>query len=163
MKRALPILCVLLLIPAAVWGVRKFLLKPEEAIRRDLQQLAVLISARPKGNIAGMTNVERILGYFVEPLDIKIETAGRTAEATTLEEIRTAILGTRAALSSVLIEIPGVEVRISPDGQTATALTTILIDLNNDKHAVVQEMKIDLRKPGKRWLISGMQTTKSMQ
>ena len=86
-------------------------------------------------------------------------------EETTLrgrDELLQAVLTARSTLEGAKIEFLDMQVVINPDRQSATAHLTAKGQLATQREFVAQEFKVTLRKIEKQWLITHVETFRSL-
>jgi hypothetical protein len=144
----------LVAIAAIAFGIYYFVFPPpEKVMRKRLKSLAEAISAKPKGNIATVANVNRI-GSFFHP-NVSINVTGAGADIGSVQgrgELQQAAMTARQRLSAIIVEFYNIEVLVK--GKTnATASATALVRLNDDNNANSQQVKFEFEKVGRDWLI----------
>jgi len=164
MKIIYRLVLLVALIAAGVWLWTILFPSPETVIRKRLAQAASeasfnsgenpLISAARAENLAGRfgTNVEININV---PEYCRQEFVGR-------DEITQAAAGVRMRLSSLKVEFPDVSVTVSPDKQSAVADVAMKVQAAGDKDFNVQEMKFTFQKIGGDWLITRVETVRTL-
>lgn len=71
-------------------------------------------------------------------------------------------LAARTHLHRLDVRMPDQIITLAPDGQTATVEATIVGDVNGEKTAILQEIRMTLIRDGSRWLISKVVTLKAL-
>jgi len=78
------------------------------------------------------------------------------------DEITQAALASRAAVSSLTLKFPDMNVNVAPDKQSAIADVTVEANVAGEKDDIVQEMKFIFQKMGGQWLISRVETVRTL-
>jgi hypothetical protein len=60
------------------------------------------------------------------------------------------------------VEFPDVNVTVAPDKQSATADLTVKAQAGGDRDSIWQEMKFTLQKTGGKWLITRVETVRTL-
>jgi hypothetical protein len=70
--------------------------------------------------------------------------------------------GARASLIGLKVEFPDVNITLAPDRQSATADLTVKVQTAGDRDFIWQEMKFTLQKTGGHWLITRVETVRTL-
>ena len=137
---------------------------PEKVIRKKLTKLAEAISSKPEGNISTMANVNRIGSFFHPNVTISVEGYGVELGAVNGRgELQQAALAARQRLGAISVEFYNVEVLVGAGKTNATATATVLVKINNDPNAQVQEIKLEWEKYDRDWMIRSATPSKSLK
>jgi hypothetical protein len=71
-------------------------------------------------------------------------------------------MAAKSAVSSVKADFPDINVYLAADKLSATADVTLRADINGEKNAVLQELKIYLKKFNGDWLIYRIDTVRTL-
>lgn len=126
----------------------------EKVIAKRLKSLAAAISARPGGNIARVANVSKIGSYFHPEVRVSLEGFGR--EVSSLNgrgELEQAALAARTSVGSVSVKFYYLDIQVDPSRTNAAVSLTALVNLNNQADPAVQQLRFDMEKTGRQWLI----------
>lgn len=149
---------------ACVWFWTVLFPGPEKMIRKQLASVAAeasfnggenpLIAANRAENFASRfgTNVE---------ININLQEHGQH-DFVGRADIMQAVAGVRSRLNSLKVEFLDVSVAVGPDKQSATANLTVKAETADDKNFLVQEMKITLQKIEGDWLITRVETVRTL-
>jgi hypothetical protein len=162
-KYSVPV-AILLTLLAGISVYRQLFPPAELAIRNRLLALASLASFSPnEAPLARMAKASRLVDFFARDIDIRLtEAPSGLARLTGRENLREVILGARSQAQRMSVHFPDLEVAVSPDGQSATAALTAVVDVNGEANTMVQELKISLRKEGGTWLIARIDSLKAL-
>jgi hypothetical protein len=158
------ILLAAVLLGATVWLYRVLFPGPEQVIRKQLLQVAKLVSFGPnEGPLAKLSNTQQLLGYFGPEVEINIDVPGRSLQTVTgSEQLRQAIMQSRSTLSSLSVEFLDISVVVEPNRTDATATLTVRAWISGDKDPLVEEMRFTFSKMEGDWLINKIETVKTL-
>ena len=91
----------------------------------------------------------RELVYFLAWRDVKVR-------------YKQAALGARSTLSGLKVTLPDISVTVAPDKQSAVADLTVVANVAGEQDAIVQEMKFTFRKTDDGWLITRVETVRTL-
>jgi hypothetical protein len=164
MKMALRLVLLAALIAAGFWLWTILFPSPENIVRRRLAQAASEASFKSGENpLVSAARAETFAGFFSTNVEVNINVpeigqhnfAGR-------DEIMQAAAGARAEVSSLKVEFPDMNVTISPDKMSAVADVTMKVQAAGQKDFNVQEMKFTFQKIGGDWLITRVETVRTL-
>ena len=78
------------------------------------------------------------------------------------DEIKEAALGARATLSGLKVQFPDIKITVAPDKQSAVADLTVEANVAGDRDSIVQEMKFTFRQTDGEWLITRVETVRTL-
>ena len=137
---------------------------PEKIIRRRLDEVAKHVSFAPdEGALARLANVQSLADYFSTNAEVNIDTreegqhdfAGR-------DQITQTALAARSVLGSLNVKFLDISVTVATDKQSATADLTVDANISGQPDAIVQEVKITLQEIGGQWLITRVETIRTL-
>lgn len=165
MKIVVRILALAALAALAVWLWTVLFPGPEKIIRRRLADVARTASFAPKeGMIARAANAQKLAGYFAPQTEVNIDLPGREQhELAGRDEIAQAALVARNNFRALQVEFLDTHVTLAADKESAVANLTVKGKIPDDKDFLVQEMKITLKKTDGTWLITRVETVKTLQ
>ena len=156
-------LLVAALVGIGVWAWSVFYPSPEKVIRKRLDALAKAASFSSKeGLIAKAWNASMLADYFTEDVHATIEVPGTQHTLNGRGELLQAVATARSALSSLSIEFPDIKVTLGPDGTTADVNLTARGKVSGDRDSYLQELKLQMIKVKRDWLISQVETVKTL-
>ena len=156
------VLLVVLLIAAGWLCWRVFFPSPERVIRKRLLELAKAASFGPNESpLAQVANAANLTSFFTEDVEITIDLRGYSRQtfsgrATLLEAAR----GARFGLGSLQVEFVDIQVAVDPGKTSANVTLTAKGKVRGDLQ--VQELKLVLKKVDGDWLISNVETVKTL-
>ena len=164
MKRILNIAVIVALLLVGIWVFRILFPSDEKLIRQLLAEAAetagVKVNENPLFKIAG---ANRLVGFFSPDAVLKVDVAGVDTRALdTPDDLRQAVTAARASLQEAKFQLSQVEVKVSPDSQSASAQLVAIAYLNGSGDPLVQELKMQLKKIDRHWKISRVETVKTL-
>lgn len=149
---------------ACVWLWTVLFPGPEKIIRKQLARVAEEASFQTGENpLITANRAENFASRFGTNVEINInlpehgqhDFVGRA-------EITQAVANMRSSVSSLKVEFLDVNVTLGPEKQSATANLTVKAQSAYDKNFIVQEMKISFQKIGDDWLITRVETVRTL-
>ena len=137
---------------------------PEKVIRRRLEKLAANVSfTADQGNISRLAGGESVAGFFSTNIEVNINVPGHEQVTfASRAEITQAALGVREQLKSLSVKFPDVNVTLAPDKKSAVADVTLDAAISGGHDDVVQELKITFQKTSDGWLITRIETVRTV-
>jgi hypothetical protein len=147
------------------WLWTAFFPAPEKVIRRRLEKLAADVSfTADQGNISRLAGGESVAGFFSTNIEVNINVPGHEQVTfASRAEITQAALGVRERLKSLSVKFPDVNVTLAPDKKSAVADVTLDAAISGGHDDVVQELKITLQKTSDGWLITRIETVRTVE
>jgi hypothetical protein len=164
MKIASRALVVVILAALGVWLWMILFPSPQKIIRQRLEAVAKCVSFAPgEGMLARLAGAQGLAGYFATNAEINLEVPGRDHFIISgRNEITQAALTARSAVGSLKVKFLDVSVAVAPNRQSATVDLTVDANVSDQQDVVVQETKILLRKINGEWLITRVQTIRTL-
>jgi hypothetical protein len=156
------LLALLCVVGFWIWCV--FFPNPEKVIRDRLTKTARLASfSAGQGNISRVAAIEALGNYFTEEIEIKVDVPNYESHTfNRREELMQAALAARSAISSLKVDFPDMKVDLDAGKMSATVDVTLRADINGEKNAVIQELRVFLRKTDGKWLIYRLDTLRTL-
>lgn len=147
-----------------LWLWTVFFPAPEKVIRHRLEKLASDASfTSTQGNFSRLVGGEKVSGFFSTNIEININVPGQEQVTfASRAEITQAALGVRERLKSLSVKFPDVNVTLAPDKQSAVADVTLEAAVSGERDAIVQELKISFQKIEGVWLITRIETVRTV-
>jgi hypothetical protein len=153
-----------LLVGVGLWVWHWLFPSPERVIRKRLAQVAATACIPPnEAPLAKLANAHRLASFFSE--DVQLLLSGGSYSALSItgkEDLLQAAMGVRSTLSSLKVEFPDIVVSVGPDKASATVELTAKAMVPSEKDFGVQELKVMVRKVGGDWLITRVETVKTL-
>lgn len=165
MKRLFLLVILVALGLVGYWAYEKLFPNDQTQIRNLLRELANTVSAEPtEGNFAKIAKANQLPDFFSTNVVIRVDLGeGDFHTSTTRRELAQNIMAARAQVAQAKVNLLDIKVQLTPDKEAATAHMTLLAELNNEKNAIVQEMKMILVKEQDDWRIQEVHTIKTLR
>jgi hypothetical protein len=152
------------LVALGIWLWTVLFPSPEKVIRKRLTELARTVSFSPnEGNLARLADAENLAFFFSTNIEVNIDMPGHERHVFAgREEITQAVLAARSAVSGLDVKFPDIVVAIAPDKQSAVADLTVEANISNERDPIVQEMKFTLHKTDGKWLVTRVETVRTL-
>jgi hypothetical protein len=164
MKMVLRLVLLAALIAAGVWLWTILFPSPEKIIRKRLAQAASEVSFKSGENpLVSAARAETLAGFFSTNVELNINLSehGRHNFAGR-DEIIQAAAGVRSMFGSLKVEFPDMSITVGPDKLSAVADVVVQVQAAGDKDYYVQEMKFTFQKIGGDWLITRVETVRTL-
>ena len=164
MKIAIRLLLLAALGGLAFWLWTILFPNPERVVLKKISQLAATATVNAgDGNITRATKVSSLIGYFSTDAQIIVNISGAGAGSLSgRDEIREAAAGGFTRLTSLNVRFLDATARIGADKQSAEVKCTAQVRTGDSKDFAVQEMCFQFRKIDGDWLITRMETVKTL-
>jgi hypothetical protein len=164
MKRAFSrILFLLAMVIACWWGWRVFFPTAEQIIRKRLSALAQAVtSPSNESALAKAYNSQKLADFFAPDAQISIDISGRHLIITGRDEILQAAMMARSQPGRYKVEFGGVTVDVAPDNSSALVQLTAKVTVSGEPDWIPQELKVAFQKTDGNWLISRLETVKTL-
>ena len=164
MKIVLRLILLAALIAAGLWLWTILFPGPEKIVRKRLAQAASEASFKPGENpLVIAARAETLAGFFSTNVEININVPelGRH-NFSGRDEIMQAAAGARSEVRSLKVEFPDMNITVSPDKLSAVADVAVKVQAVGEKDIYVQEMKFTFQKIGGDWLITRVETVRTL-
>jgi len=137
---------------------------PEKVVLQKISSLARTATiGASDGNITRATKVSNFIGFFAVDAEIRFDVTGYPVRTLSgRDEIREAAAGGFTSLSSLKVQFLDVTVRLGADKLSADVSCTAKVNAGESKDFGVQEMHIQLKKVDGDWLITKVETVKTL-
>jgi hypothetical protein len=164
MKIAVRLALLAAAIAAGVWLWTVFFPSPEKIIRARLAQLAGDASFNSgEGTLVVLNKTEKLAGLFSTNVEVNLDVPGRFQHSfASRGEIALAAAAARSEVSGLKVEFLDANVVVGADKLSATADLTVKAQAAGDKDFIVQEMKFTFQKIGGDWLITRVETVRTL-
>ena len=148
-----------------LWLWTVFFPGPEQVILRKISRLAATATfTAGDSNINRAAKAANLAGFFAPDAQIILDGTGQAARTLSgRDEIRETALGAFASLTTLKVRFLDVTVRLGADQQTADVSCTARVDVGDSKDFGVQELRFQLKKIDGDWLITRVETVKTLQ
>ncbi len=147
------------------WAWHLFFPSPEQIIHKRLSELARTASiVANEGPLTILAKTEKLASLFSTDAQISVDVAGRPFQTFNgREEIRRAAMGARSMLNTLKVEFFDVIVTGGADQQSARAHLTATANLPGEKLPEVEELEIGFKIIDHEWLITRVETVKTLR
>ena len=151
------------LVAVGIWGWGVFFPSPERIIRKRLNAMAKAASFSSKeGLVAKAWNASMVADYFTEEAQVTLKGPGIQHTISGRAELLQAVAHARSAVSSLSIEFPDIKVTVAPDGASAVVNLTARGKVSGERDAYLQELRMQMIKVNRDWLINQVETVKTL-
>ena len=164
MKIIIRIVLLAALAALGVWLWTVLFPRPEKVIRRRLTELARTVSSSAnESNVARLAAARSVAGFFAANVELNVEIP-ELGQRNSLdrEEITQLALMARSRAAGMHVKFPDINITVAPDKQTAVADLTVEANISGEHDSVVREMKFTLRKTDGQWLITRIETIRTL-
>jgi len=164
MKAAIRLALLAAAIAAGAWLWTIFFPSPERIIRSQLARLASTASfSSGEGTLTVLNKAETLAGFFNTNVEVNLDVPGRFQHSfTSRDEISQAAAAAHSAVGGLKVEFLDADVAVGADKSSATADLTVKAQAYGDKDFIVQEMKFTFQKIGGDWLITRVETVRTL-
>lgn len=164
MKIAIRIVLLAGLAALSVWLWTMIFPSPEKSIRRQLGEVAKRASfTADEGTLARVAGAQSLASYFSTNVEVRLDVP-ELAQITTLDrnEITQYALAARSNVNSLTVKFLDVNVTLAPNRRSAIADFTVEAHVPGEQELFVQEMKFTLQKISGQWLITRVETIRTL-
>lgn len=165
MKIATRLVLVVALAALGCWLWTVFFPNPEKVVLKRIASLAktATVSAGD-GAIARAAKVSSVIGYFATDAEIQFDTPETGAHTINgRDEIREIAAGGFANVHSLTVKFDDATARVTPDKQSADVSCTAKVTPGDSRDFGLQELRFTLKKIDGDWLITKVETVKTLQ
>jgi hypothetical protein len=164
MKIVFRIVLLAALAVLAVWLWTVLFPRPEKVIRKRLVELARTASSpSSEGDLTRLAAARSVAGFFSTNVELNVELPG-LAQRNSMdrEEITQAALMARSRTGGVQVKFSDINIAVAPDKQSAVADLTVEANVSGERDPFVQQMKFTLQKIDGQWLITRVETVRTL-
>lgn len=164
MKILARLVLLVILVAIGYWLWNFLFPDPQKIIRNRLNTVARLASfTASEGNISRVAAIQRLGTYFTEDIEIKVDVPNYESHTfNRREELVQAAMAAKSTVGSLKVDFPDINVVLDTGDQSATVFVTLRADINGEKNAVVQELKVFVKKVDGDWLIYRLDTMRTL-
>lgn len=165
MKIVLRLALLLVLAALGYWLYTVLFPNPETVIRKRLNSISELVSFTGReGNISRIASVQQLVGYFSTAVEVRVDSPAHAEHTFSgKDEIQQALLGLRAHLGGLEVKFLDPQVQLNPDKTTATVQTTATARVAGERDLFIQELQIGFAKNDGQWLITRIETVRTLK
>jgi hypothetical protein len=164
MEKFIRVLLIAALIAAGFLAWRFFFPNPERVIKSRLNSLAKTVSFDGSdGGISRALKADKVGDFFTLEVELTIDVPGYRSTQTinSRTEIRQGLLAAQQRFPNARVEFLDINVTLDPGGESAVANLTLDLHLGGER-AVLQELNMTLKKIEGKWLITKVETVKTL-
>jgi SnoaL-like domain len=164
MKFILRLVLLAAAIAAGVWLWTVLFPGPEKIVRQRLAKVAADVSFGPGQNpLVAANNAERLASLFSTNVEVTVNVPGRFEHKfASREDITEAVAAAHQAVSALKVQFLDITVAVAADKQSAIAELTVKAQAAGDQDFIVQELKFTFEKTGGDWLITRVETVRTL-
>ena len=164
MKIIIRIVLLAALAALGVWLWMVLFPGPEKVIHRRLTELAgIASSSAGESDLARLAAARNLAGFFSTNVEMKVDLP-RLGQLSSMDrdEITQLALAARMHAGGLQVRFPDIAVTVASDRQSAMADLTVTAHIDGEQDSFVQEMKFTLQKIDGKWLITGVETVRTL-
>jgi hypothetical protein len=164
MKIVFRILLFAALAALGIWLWLVLFPSPEKVIRQRLTELARTVSfSSNEGDLTRLAAARNVAGFFSTNVELNVELPelGRRNSMDREEITRFALLA-RSRAGGVQVKFPDLNITVAPGKRSAVVDLTVTAAIGGEPDSIVQEMKFTLHKIGGQWLITSVETVRTL-
>lgn len=138
---------------------------PQQIIRNRLNTVARLASFPPnEGNITHVAKIQRLGQFFAEDVQIMVDVPGVESHTfTSRAELMQMVAVTKHMADGLKAELLDMNVEMGSGADSALVDTTLKARMAGENELIVQELKITFKKIKGDWLITRVETVKTLK
>jgi hypothetical protein len=164
MKIALRFILFAALVALGVWLWFILFPRPEKVIRWRLTELARTVSSSAnESDLARLAAARSVAGFFAATVELNVDLPelGQHNSLDREEITQLALMG-RSRAGGLRVKFPDINITVAPDQQSAVADLAVEANISGERDSVVREMKFTLRKTDGQWLITRVETVRTL-
>ena len=163
MKIALRFILFAALVALGVWLWFILFPSPEKVIRRRLTELARTVSTSAnESDLARLAAARSVAGFFAATVELNVDLPELGQRTMDREEITQVALMGRSRAGGLRVKFPDINITVAPDQQSAVADLAVEANISGERDSVVREMKFTLQKTDGQWLITRVETVRTL-
>ena len=164
MKVIIRIVLLAALAALGIWLWTVLFPSPEKVVRRRLTELARTVSSSAnESDLARLAAARSVAGFFAATVELNVDLPelGQHNSMDREEITQLALMG-RSRAGGLRVKFPDINITVAPDQQSAVADLTVEANVSGEHDPIVQEMKFTLRKTDGQWLITRVETVRTL-
>jgi hypothetical protein len=164
MKIVFRILLFAALAALGIWLWTVLFPSPEKVIRRRLTELARTVSSSSnEGDLTRLAAARSVAGFFSTNVELNVALPELDRHnSVDREEITQAALFARSKAGGLKVKFPDINITVAPGRQSAEVDLTVIATVTGERDSFVQEMKFTLHKIDGQWLITRVETVRTL-
>ena len=164
MKVIIRIVLLAALAALGIWLWTVLFPSPEKVVRRRLTELARTVSSSAnESDLTRLASARSVAGFFAATVELNVDLPelGQHNSMDREEITQLALMG-RSRAGGLRVKFPDINITVAPDQQSAVADLTVEANVSGEHDPIVQEMKFTLRKTDGQWLITRVETVRTL-
>lgn len=165
MKIAVRLVLFAAVVAVSFWLWTVLFPSPEKVIVKKINHLATTTTlSASDGNLTRATKVGNLISYFATDAEISFDVPELNARTLSgRDEIRDVARAGFASLTTLNVQFFDVTARVGADKLTADASCTARVNAGDKRDYAIQELHFQLKKIDGDWLISRIETVKTLK
>jgi hypothetical protein len=165
MKKILQIIFLAVALSLGVWLWAAWFPNPKQAVRNRLNKVAQLASfSANEGNISRVANVQKLGRLFAEDVQVMVDIPGTESHTfTSREEVMQVALAAKRLGDGLKAEFLDMNIEMGTGDQSALVDLTLKAKVGGESDLIVQELKFTLKKLDGDWLITRVETVRTLK
>ena len=164
MKMIIRIVLLAALAALGVWLWMVLFPSPEKVLRKRLTELASTVSSSAgESDLTRLAAARSVAGFFAATVELNVDIP-ELGQHNSLdrEELTQLALLARSRAVGLHVKFPDINITVAPDKQSAVADLTVEANISGEHDSIVREMKFTLRKTDGQWLITRVETVRTL-
>jgi len=157
------ILLLGLLAAVGFWAWRTLVPNPEKVIRNRLGELAKAASfSSNQGLMTTAWNASSLAEFFTPDVEVTVDVPGSQHTFNGRDELLQAYMSARKVVQSLSIKFPDIKVTVAPDKVSAVVYLTAEARVAGERDFFLQELRLQLILVKRDWLVTRVETVKTL-
>jgi acyl CoA:acetate/3-ketoacid CoA transferase alpha subunit len=164
MKVIIRIVLLAALAALGIWLWTVLFPSPEKVVRRRLTELARTVSSSAnESDLTRLAAARSVAGFFAATVELNVDLPelGQHNSMDREEITQLALMG-RSRAGGLRVKFPDINITVAPDQQSVVADLTVEANVSGEHDPIVQEMKFTFRKNDGQWLITRIETVRTL-
>jgi len=164
MKIIIRIVLLAALAALGIWLWTVLFPSPEKVVRRRLTELARTVSSSAnESDLTRLAAARSVAGFFAATVELNVDLPelGQHNSMDREEITQLALMG-RSRAGGLRVKFPDINITVAPDQKSAVADLTVEANISGERDSVVREMKFTFRKNDGQWLITRIETVRTL-
>jgi hypothetical protein len=164
MKIILRVIFLVVLCALGVWLWMVLFPAPDKIVRRQLAKLAGDVSfSQNENNLVKIADAQSVADFFSSNVVVNLDMPEHEEQTIAgRDQITQAALLSRQQATDLDVKFPDINVTVAADKLSATADVTVQATVSGQANAIIQEVKFTFVKIDGKWLISKVETVKTL-
>lgn len=150
---------------AGFWAWSFFFPAPEHVIRKELLELSKAASIAPnEAPLTKLAKTQKVLSFFTSDAQVTLDVPGRLTQTLNgHDDLQQASFAARSMLNNLKVELVDVFVSVGTDKKSAVADLTATATMPGEKIPEIEELEMTFKKIDRAWLITRVETVKTLR